>query len=307
MTQSPPQRADIAKEQAAMLDVVARFQPGIRKRFALRSKLDPAFAYAYLRYAARLLGRPVLDARTRLLVMTGQFTMSGRHARLRETVIAAIAEKLDMREVLEVILQCAIYGGESIVDEPFAIVEEELSKAGLLEEICRRAPGVGEGATARQLDEERKRWHPEDSADPRADQLIEKFGWHGISMALLLRPRHTIGNAEFLAELDEDFTQAFYDFGYGDMYGRLVLDHRTRLLCMVGNTLAIGEIVQTRHHMRTAIRQGASPREVLEVLFQSVLVVGHPNVIPERIRDLVAIVAEEPGASFGVSSAGRRA
>jgi alkylhydroperoxidase/carboxymuconolactone decarboxylase family protein YurZ len=104
-------------------------------------------------------------------------------------------------------------------------------------------------------------------------------------------------SASFLEGLDEDFTQAFYDLGYDDMYGRLVLDHRTRLLCMVGNTLAIGEIVQTRHHMRTAIRQGATPREVLEVLFQSVLVVGHPNVVPERIRDLVAIVKEED-ASF---------
>lgn len=297
MTNSPPTQIDITEEQAAMLDVVARFQPGIRKRFEQRSKLDPAFAYAYLRYAARLLGRPTLDARTRLLVMTGQFTMSRRHARLRETVVAAIAEKLDLREVLEVMLQCAIYGGESIVDEALDVFADELGKAGLLEEASSRGLRVGERAAARNLDEERSHWHPDDAADPRADQLIERFGWHGISMALVLRPRHTIGNAEFLAGLDEGFAQAFYDFGYGDMYGRLVLDHRTRLLCMVGNTLAIGEIVQTRHHMRTAIRQGATPREVLEVLFQSVLVVGHPNVVPERIRDLVAIVAEE-GVSF---------
>lgn len=297
MTNSPPTQIDITEEQAAMLDVVARFQPGIRKRFEQRSKLDPAFAYAYLRYAARLLGRPTLDARTRLLVMTGQFTMSRRHARLRETVVAAIAEKLDLREVLEVMLQCAIYGGESIVDEALDVFADELGKAGLLEEAGSRGLRVGERAAARNLDEERSHWHPDDAADPRADQLIERFGWHGISMALVLRPRHTIGNAEFLAGLDEGFAQAFYDFGYGDMYGRLVLDHRTRLLCMVGNTLAIGEIVQTRHHMRTSIRQGATPREVLEVLFQSVLVVGHPNVVPERIRDLVAIVAEE-GVSF---------
>lgn len=297
MTNSPPTQIDITEEQAAMLDVVARFQPGIRKRFEQRSKLDPAFAYAYLRYAARLLGRPTLDARTRLLVMTGQFTMSRRHARLRETVVAAIAEKLDLREVLEVMLQCAIYGGESIVDEALDVFADELGKAGLLEEAGSRGLRVGERAAARNLDEERGHWHPDDAADPRADQLIERFGWHGISLALVLRPRHTIGNAEFLAGLDEGFAQAFYDFGYGDMYGRLVLDHRTRLLCMVGNTLAIGEIVQTRHHMRTAIRQGATPREVLEVLFQSVLVVGHPNVVPERIRDLVAIVAEE-GVSF---------
>lgn len=288
----------IAGEQARMLEIVERYQPDIRQRLALRSKLDPAFAHAYLRYAARLLGRPVLDTRTRLLVMTGQFTMARRHARLRESVVAAIAQKLDLREVLEVIFQCAIYGGESIVDEPLEIFTDEVAKAGLLDQITSRGLGVNERAAARDLSEERGRWHPEDRADPRADQLIDRYGWQGISIALILRPRHTLNNAEFLGGLDQGFAQAFYDFGYSDMYGRLVLDHRTRLLCMVGNTLAIGEIVQTKHHMRTALRQGATAREVLEVLFQSVLVVGHPNVVPERIKDLVAIVEDEAGASF---------
>ncbi len=294
MAAAQASQTGISAEQAAMLDVVARFQPGIRARFESRAKLDPAFAHAYLRYAARLLARPMLDARTRLLVMTGQFTMSRRPARLRETIAAAIAHKLDMSEVLEVMLQCAIYGGESIVDEPLEIFASELGKAGLLDEFTSKRVK----ANTRDPKEERSRWHAEDAADPRADKLVAKYGWHGISMALILRPRHTLNNAEFLGGLDENFTQAFYDMGYGDMYGRLVLDHRTRLLCMVGNTLAIGEIVQCRHHMRTAIQQGATPREVLEVLLQSVLVVGHPNVVPERIRDLVAIVKELPGASF---------
>jgi alkylhydroperoxidase/carboxymuconolactone decarboxylase family protein YurZ len=290
--------ADVTDEQAAALDVVARFQPGVRERFAHRSKLDPAYAHAWLRYAARLLGRPTLDPRTRLLVMTGQFTMARRHGRLRETVAAAIAESLDLKEFLEVILQCAVYSGESIVDEALEVFSDELGRAGLLDQVCSRGVGVGERAAARDLADERRRWHPQDDADPRADTWIEKYGWRGISSALVLRPRHTLDNAEFLDGLDEGFTQAFYDLGYDDMYGRMVLDHRTRLLCMVGNTLAIGEIVQTRHHMRTAIRQGATPREVLEVLFQSVLVVGHPNVVPERIRDLVAIVEDEPDATF---------
>lgn len=285
-------------EQSALLDVVARFQPGVHERFALRSRLDPAFAHAWLRYAGRLLGRPALDVRTRLLVMTGQFTMSRRHGRLRETVAAAIAEALDLQEVLEVILQCSIYGGESIVDEALEVFHDELTGSGLLDEVSSRGLAVGQRAASRDLDEERSRWNPADAADPRADQLIEKYGWLGISSALVLRPRHTLDNAEFLGALDEGFTQAFYDFGYDDMYGRMVLDHRTRLLCMVGNTLAIGEIVQTGHHMRTAIRQGATAREVLEVLYQSVLVVGHPNVVPERIKDLVAIVNDEPDASF---------
>ena len=280
-----------------MLTVVERFQPGVRARFEQRRKMDPAFAEAVLRYAARLFGRPVLDVRTRLLVMIGQFTMGRRPARLRETITAACNEKLDLKEVLEVILQCSIYGGESIVDEPFQIFAEEAGARNLLEAVQARALRPGQREKERDLKAERAIWHPEDSADPRADQLMEKYGWSGISMALVLRPKHTLDNATFLGSLDEGFTKAFYDFGYNDLYGRQVLDHRTRLLCMVGNTLAIGEVVQTRHHMRTAMRQGTSPREVLEVLFQSVVTVGHPNIVPERFRDLTKIVEEE-GLTF---------
>lgn len=281
-----------------MLSIVESLQPGVRKRFESRRQIDAAFAEASLRYAARLFGRPTLDIRTRLLVMTGQFTMSRRHSRLRETIIAACEQKLDLREVLEVIFQCSIYGGESIVDEPLAIFTEELKARGLFDGVAARSLHTGQRESERSLDGERATWHPEDSADPRADELMAKYGWPGISIALVLRPRHTLNNATFIGGLDEGFAEAFYDFGYSDMYGRQILDHRTRLLCMVGNTLAIGEIVQTRHHMRTAMKQGASPREVLEVLFQSVVVVGHPNIVPERFRDLVKIVEEETGASL---------
>ena len=70
-----PSAMDLEHEQSAMLEVVERYQPGVRQRFEARRRLDPGFAHATLRYAARLLGRPVLDVRTRLLVMTGQFTM----------------------------------------------------------------------------------------------------------------------------------------------------------------------------------------------------------------------------------------
>lgn len=276
-----------------MLALVEKFQPGVRERFKRRSEIDPAFAYASLVYAWRLFGRPVLDMRARLLVMTGQYTMSRRMARLRETVIAACEQGVDLRDILEVILQCSIYGGESIVDEPTEILMEEADKRGLLDGIRARGLKSGQREEERSLEEERKLWHPEDVADGRADKLMEKYGWAGISMALILRPRHTLNNATFIGSLDEGFADAFYNFGYNGLYGRQILDHKTRLLCMVGNTLAIGEIVQTRHHIRGAMRQGATPEEVLEVLFQTVVVIGHPNVVPERFKDFVKIVEEE--------------
>ena len=50
---------------------------------------------------------------------------------------------------------------------------------------------------------------------------------------------------------------------YGGMYSRLIVDDKTRLLCMVGNCAAIGEAVQGKAHMKGAMRNGATPREVL--------------------------------------------
>lgn len=292
MTQASAQTLDAA-EIDGMLAVLERFQTGARARFELRRKLDPAFAEAALRYAALLFGRPALDVRSRLLVMIGQFTMGRRHARLRETMIAAFNEKVDAREVLEVILQCSIYGGESIMDEPLEMFVEEAGSRGLMDDVVARGQTPGQREQERDLAAERALWHPEDAADPRADQLMETYGWGGISMALWLRPKHTLDNATFIGSLSEDFARGFYGFGYNGLYARQVLDHRTRLLCMVGNTLAIGEIVQTRHHMRTALKQGATPQEVLEVLFQSVVTVGHPNIVPERFKDFVKILEDE--------------
>lgn len=293
MTQQAKVPAKPFDDVEEMLSIVERFQPGIRERFRQRESLDPAFARASLGYAARLFRRPVLDMRSRLLVMIGQFTMSRRMPRFRETLIAAIDNKVDPREVLEVVWQCSIYGGESIVDEPIQIIIEEAGKRGMLEDLGRRGLKPGQREGERSLEAERKLWHPEDEQDPRADALIDKYGWHGISMALVLRPKHTLGNAEFIGSLDEEFAASFYEFGYNNLYARQILDHRTRLLCMVGNTLAIGEIVQTRHHMRTALKQGAKPREVLEVLFQSVVTVGHPNIVPERFKDFAEILKSE--------------
>lgn len=294
---STTQNPVITTEQETALQVVSKYQPSVRERFVKHQALDPAFANAWLRYTYRILGRDVLDTRTRLLVMTGQFSMSRRHGPLRETLTAAVEQGVNLNEVMEVILQTAIYGGVPVSDEALDIFIDVVDRAGRLDEVKRNGLQVGQRAAERSLEEERALWHPEDAADPRADLLMEKYGWAGISIALLLRPQHTLNNATFLGELDEDYTQAFYDFGYDDMYGRQVLDHKTRLLCMVGNTLAIGEIVQTKHHMRTALRQGATPREVLEVLIQSIPAVGHPNIVPERFKDLAAIVKEE-GKSF---------
>lgn len=45
--------------------------------------------------------------------------------------------------------------------------------------------------------------------------------------------------------------------------------------------------------MRSALRCGATPREVLEVIFQTSAVFGHPHILPMTVDDLVRILDDE--------------
>ena len=82
------------------------------------------------------LGRsPALDMRTRLLVLTGQYTMAKSHAALEDTIQAALNAKVPIREIAEVILQCIVYGGHTTVDPAIQVLHRVAAESGLLEEL----------------------------------------------------------------------------------------------------------------------------------------------------------------------------
>lgn len=78
--------------------------------------------------------------------------------------------------------------------------------------------------------------------------------------------------------LDADWTEAWLTFVYGRMYGRTVLDERTRLLVLLGQYIAGGMHDHLHHHMKAAIQAGVEPRDVLEVCLQAPLYVGMPSL-----------------------------
>lgn len=256
----------------------------------LFERLDPRFAELWSTHLSRLLTRPQLDIRTRFLVLTGQYTATERTAQLEETIDAALETGVRSSDILEVILQCYVYTGPWVVGsacEAYERVIERRSQAQ--DEVPAR---VDDGMT-RRLEEEQILWAPADQADPRVAVLMERHGWRAIATGLRLRPAHHINLVDTLDALDPDYLQAWLDAVYGGMYGRRVLDDRTRILCVVGNTLAMGEQHQSRRHMRSALRNGATPKELLEVIFQTTGLFGHPYLMPAAIDDLLRIVDEE--------------
>lgn len=261
-----------------------------RRLTELFGRLDPTFAATWRDHLSRLLSRTELDRRTRFLILTSQYTVTRQTEPLEENLEAALAAGIDAAELLEVILQAYVYTGPWVVADACESFEKVLERRGV--DPPNLTPRLA-NRSSRILDDERGAWSEADAADPRLLPLIEQYGWHGISNGLRLRPGHHINMIDVLDALDPGFLQIWEDAVYDGMYGRRLLNDRTRLLCVVGATLSLGETHQSRRHMRAALRAGAEPREVLEVIFHTTAFFGHPYVMPAAFDDLVRIVDDE--------------
>jgi alkylhydroperoxidase/carboxymuconolactone decarboxylase family protein YurZ len=269
---------------------VRAFQPrGFDRRSALLAELDPSFARTWVDDLGGLLDRPHLDRETRIIVLAGQFTITRSLDYLRDLVECAVAERADLRKVLESILQTFVYGGSVVLDAALEIFREVVDRHGLLNAVIAAAPPIE--LHDRDIDAERTAWHRADAADPRADRLLADYGV-GVSTGLRLRPQFALDNFEWYEAVDPAFTALWIETVYHRMFNREIIDHKTRLLCMIGNLIAIGETIQSRHHMRGVLRQGGRPREVLEVAFQGCALFGHAHMLGSAVRDFVGILDE---------------
>lgn len=271
-----------------------KLQPqSFERRVAQRDSLDQNFTKLWLDFAITGMSRrPALDTRTRLLVLIGQYTMAKSHAALDDTVRAALAAGVASREILEIILQCVVYGGHTTVEPALEVFHRIAGELGLFDELRDSQLPLDGNDSKRSYDEERKTWHPDDVADPRCADLMERHGWRAVGRGLTLRPRHHLNILAWLDTMDPGFADLWVKFCYGGMYARGIVDDKTRLLCMIGDCLAVGEGTQARGHMRGALRNGASPREVMEVIFQTCVNFGMPPML-HALEMFVQIMAED--------------
>jgi alkylhydroperoxidase/carboxymuconolactone decarboxylase family protein YurZ len=283
-----------AKYGADAYDAGLKIQPQtFGQRVLEYDSLDQHFTKLWLDFAiAGMLKRPALDTRTRLLVLIGQFTMAKSYGDLEDTVRAAVTARVPAREILEIILQCIVYGGHTTAAPAIQRFHKWAAELGLLEELrASQLPPDGRDRT-RSYEAERHTWHPDDIADPRFEHLMERYGWLAAGRGLTLRPRHHINILSWLDAIDPDFAGLWVRFCYQGMYGRDVVAPKTRLLCVVGNCLAIGETTQSRGHMRGAMRNGASPREVMEVILMTCVNFGMPPAL-HALEGFLQILSED--------------
>jgi 4-carboxymuconolactone decarboxylase len=111
------------------------------------------------------------------------------------------------------------------------------------------------------------------------DRLNAKYGGVVAEKASeLVDPQDMAEALGWADDLDPQYMKLLLDYTYGGMYRRGVLDERTRTLVVVAQFVILDEMEQLGQHIRTALKH-ATPREVLEAIFQTGVYIGYPKVV----------------------------
>ena len=265
-------------------------RPSFERKLIQRDVLDQHFAQSSFEFSSGVNARHILDERTRFLVLIGQFTVSKSHSHLEGTLQAALAS-VPVRDVLESMFQGVIYGGETVLDPALDIFCRVANEAGIVGDLGEGQLPLNGTADSRDLEQERATWLPGADDNGLFDTFAKKYGWLGISTGLRSRGAHHLILLKHLDTLDSEFAQLWERFAYQNLYSRWVLDEKTRTLCTVADLLAIGATTSAREHMRGALTAGASPRELLEIVFLSGVYFGFP-LMTNSLRALEDLLKE---------------
>lgn len=280
------------KYGSAAIDNGLRLRPcDFIEELEWRDAIDQHYTRAWLEFTyGGLFKRKALDERTRLLVSIVQFLCLDEMEEFERQIPSALAAGATPREVLELILQSTIYIGYLKAGRGARLCVKVIESLGRLDEITGNQLPLDGRTSGQTLAEERRRWPPAKSAEETAlrEQLIEKYGWRSAGPRIRYQAHQGYETIKSYDRIDPDYLRLWFDFIYRDMYSRGIIDDRTRLLAMVGICLALDETVQLENHMRGALMQGATPREVLEVIIQSTAYVGMPaTVVTSRMLERI--------------------
>lgn len=118
-----------------------------------------------------------------------------------------------------------------------------------------------------------------DPKHAKGKHLFETYNKRALATGVRLQGQHLLNRVEEFDELDPEWTDQWLGWIYDNLYNRNVLDHKTRVLVILGEATCLGAERQIPNHIRSAMRMGATPRECLEVILQASTYVGFPRMI----------------------------
>jgi alkylhydroperoxidase/carboxymuconolactone decarboxylase family protein YurZ len=110
---------------------------------------------------------------------------------------------------------------------------------------------------------------------PRITELKQKYGAAIIENGLKHRPDTFIEEVDWRDKVDQHYTRLWLEFTYGGLFARKRLDDRTRFLVSLTQFLCLAEYEEFEREIDSALKAGAKPREVLEVVLQSTVYIGY--------------------------------
>jgi alkylhydroperoxidase/carboxymuconolactone decarboxylase family protein YurZ len=288
------------KYDAAAIDNGMRLRPDdFLDEVEWRDMIDQHYTRSWLEFTyGGLFTRKGLDDRTRLLVSIAQFLALGELEEFERQIPSALAAGASPREVLEIILQSTVYIGYIKAGRGARICVNVMKRVGRLDEITKTQLPLEGRTPQRSLAEERRKWPAAKSPEETAwrERILEKYGWKGVSTRIRTQNHQSNDAINTYDRVDPHYLGLWFDFIYGELYPRGIIDDRTRLLMMVGICLALNEPVQLENHIRGAMLLGATAREVLEVIVHSTAYAGMPTTV-QTVRVLDRIAREENRAS----------
>jgi 4-carboxymuconolactone decarboxylase len=132
------------------------------------------------------------------------------------------------------------------------------------------------------------------------ERLFDRYDRAGLETGVRLQGEFFLRMVSEFDELDSEWTEGWIKWIYGDLYRRDILEDKTRVLIVIGECCVLGELSQLPNHIRSALRVGASAREVLEVILQSAIYAGMPKMIQAMrtyralMRDLGMLELADP-------------
>jgi 4-carboxymuconolactone decarboxylase len=195
--------------------------------------------------------RPGLRLADRMICTLAALCLLQRLPQLRYYVGAAIDSGLAPRAILEVFVQCGLYGGFPTTETAVSIAHEVFADRGIV------------------VPDEPPRTDTLETLDARGRALLQEL--HGER-----------GNQGYAAP-GNAVTGALYpmaiQYGYGELWFRPGLDRRQRMLCALASFTVLSLESQVKKFGQSAASVGLSCQEVIEAVIQTAPYSGFPRAL----------------------------
>ena len=228
---------------------------------AIRQKIDAIgndadTAPGYQRMVSEALyggiwARETLSLEDRYLCVLAGLMLQKNEQQLRGHVRGALKFGLSARTILEVFVQCGLYGGFAIAENAMAIAHEVFAQEGAKVEM-----------------------------EQDGNETLEEFTeMGGLMLAALHGERGTKGYADPDNQTTGDLYSMAIQYGYGWLWHRAGLNRRQRMICAVAAFTVLRLDSQLRKFGRSALSVGLSKEEIVEAVMQTAPYGGFPPAL----------------------------